>query len=69
MPVVSGKEAFNQVIKIRDNIPILVSSGFSEDSISDFAHYDLLDFLHKPYTLDILREKMNALLKRNKIND
>ena len=62
MPAMSGKETFNQLIELKNDIPILISSGYSEESISEFADYEYVDFLQKPYKIADLDIKIIELL-------
>ena len=61
MPIMSGKETLDELIKIRKDIPVILSSGYSEDSISDFNTYENLVFLGKPYTMEKLRSIIDSL--------
>jgi PAS domain S-box-containing protein len=53
MPVMSGEQAFHAIRAIRDDIPVLLSSGFSEtEAVSRLSEYGLAGFVRKPYTRD-----------------
>jgi PAS domain S-box-containing protein len=53
MPKMDGEEAFHAIQAIRSDIPILLTSGFSEtEAVSRLSLYDLAGFIRKPYTRD-----------------
>ncbi|MCE7733991.1 MAG: response regulator, partial [Candidatus Heimdallarchaeota archaeon] len=62
MPNMSGKETYNLLIQLKNDIPILISSGYSEESISEFTDYQFVDFLQKPYKLADLNSKIKDIL-------
>jgi CheY-like chemotaxis protein len=50
MPVMNGEEAATELVRIRPGVPIIVSSGYSEQEVSGrFAGKGLAGFLKKPY--------------------
>lgn len=61
MPIMSGKETLDELLKIRGDIPVILSSGYSEESISDFSNYENLVFLGKPYTMEKLKSIIDSL--------
>lgn len=65
MPVMSGEEAFEALKKIRSDIPIVLSSGFTEmEATQKFSGRGLAGFIQKPYTSVGLAEQIEALLGR-----
>jgi two-component system, cell cycle sensor histidine kinase and response regulator CckA len=51
MPGVSGEETMREIRKIRPDIPVVLSSGYSEDyALRGFKDQMLAGFLEKPYT-------------------
>ncbi len=51
MPVMSGAETFDRLKAIRSDVPIILSSGFSEvDAVQRFKRLGLAGFIQKPYT-------------------
>ena len=61
MPGLSGEETLARLRAIRPDIPVLLSSGFSEmEAIERFGHHRLAGFLQKPYTVATLAEKVRA---------
>jgi len=50
MPRMDGREAFLRMREIDPSVPVVLTSGFSEnDAVSDFAGRGLAGFLPKPY--------------------
>ncbi len=66
MPIMSGEESFHELIEIDPTIPIIISSGYSIDSVHKFSTYEYLDFLEKPYTINQLKQTIFKLLEYKK---
>ncbi len=63
MPVMDGEEAFRKLRCIREDLPVLLSSGYGEDhAASRFAGQGLSGFIQKPYRLAALRAKIRDAL-------
>jgi len=65
MPRMDGREAFLKMRQIDPTVPVVLTSGFSEnDAVSDFAGRGLAGFLPKPYQRSqfeqILRQALEA---------
>jgi signal transduction histidine kinase/ABC-type amino acid transport substrate-binding protein/ActR/RegA family two-component response regulator len=57
MPQMDGREAFQEIRRILPQLPVILSSGYSEqESIQDFMGRGLSGFLQKPYTLRTLEQ-------------
>ena len=67
MPGMDGRETYEQIMKIRDDIPIIISSGYSEnESMNLFKNKKLIGgFLHKPYIIDDLKAIINKVLTKS----
>ena len=63
MPRMSGAEALNEIRAIRSEVPILLSSGYSEQ-IAGVALTDrqAVGFIQKPYERSALRRKLREIL-------
>lgn len=62
MPVMGGEEAYRRLKEIRPDVPIILSSGFSEaDAKRRFQGRDLAGFLQKPYRASSLAEKVKSV--------
>jgi CheY-like chemotaxis protein len=60
MPRMDGREAFLRMRDIDPTVPVVLTSGFSEnDAVSDFAGRGLAGFLPKPYQ----RSQFEAILR------
>ena len=59
MPVMSGEEAFRLMKSIRPDVPVIVSSGYTEEeAIRRFGGLGVAGFMQKPYTVGALMEKI-----------
>ena len=61
MPHMDGAEAFREIRKLRPDIPIILSSGYTEEIIAErFAGADVAAFIEKPYSyarlVDVLKQ-------------
>jgi signal transduction histidine kinase len=64
MPASSGEEAFEEIRRIRPDVPVVLVSGYSKESVTDhFAGKNLAGFLHKPFLPATLLVKMRELLE------
>ena len=63
MPRMGGEEAFEELRKIKGDVPVILSSGYSElESTKRFGDKGLTGFLHKPFKPASLREKLRKAL-------
>ena len=63
MPQLDGVQTFAELRRIRADIPVIVSSGYSESEVMPrFAGMHLNGFIPKPYTLDGLRAALARCL-------
>jgi len=59
MPGISGEETLQRLRTVCPAVPILLSSGFSEnEALRRFGSCDLAGFLQKPYTAQALAQKV-----------
>jgi len=63
MPIMGGGEAFRLMNELRPNIPIVISSGYSESAVREQFTSALAGVLRKPYNLSELQEKIASVLK------
>ena len=62
MPGMDGEEAFSELRRIDPGVRIIMASGYSEHELSErFAGKGVDGFVNKPYTLDVLRERIQSL--------
>ncbi len=65
MPVMTGEEAIPLLKAARPGIPIILSSGFSQEELSRrFGSAGLAGFLQKPYSVEALASKVSRVLQR-----
>ncbi|MCX5757339.1 MAG: response regulator, partial [Candidatus Hydrogenedentes bacterium] len=65
MPVMSGDEAFGHLRAIRPDVPIILSSGYSEDdAVKRLEGCGPSAFIQKPYVLLELTAKFYHVLER-----
>jgi len=64
MPEMSGEEAFEELRRLRPDLPVLLCSGYAEeDATSHFAGKGLAGFIHKPFELDQMIAKVRGALR------
>ncbi len=64
MPVMAGEDALDRLRQVRADIPVLLSSGFSEEeALKRFQGKGLSGFLQKPYTATALARKIKQALR------
>ena len=65
MPEVSGEETMREIRKIRPDVPVVLSSGYSEAyALRHFEDQQLAGFLQKPYTGRTLALKVREAIGR-----
>jgi CheY-like chemotaxis protein len=65
MPGISGEETMRLLREIRADVPIVLSSGFSEaEALRRFSNQRLAGFLQKPYSVRTLAEKLRSVTAR-----
>jgi CheY-like chemotaxis protein len=61
MPVMSGEEAFRLIREIRAEVPIVVSTGYSEGATEDLFRTDTMaGFVQKPYSAAMLCDRIRT---------
>ncbi len=59
MPVMSGEQALREIKQLRPELPVVLSSGYTEaEALRRFEGMGLAGFLQKPYTAERLAEKI-----------
>jgi len=65
MPHMDGEECFHKLREIKDDISVLITSGYSEQDITKrFAGQKDIAFIQKPYELSLLRRKLRKLIEQ-----
>lgn len=63
MPRMDGKECFSELRRISPDVKVILSSGYNEqDATSRFVGQGLAGFIQKPYSSDLLIEKLRAMI-------
>jgi PAS domain S-box-containing protein len=66
MPDLSGRDTFRELTRIRGDIKVILSSGYSEEEATDqFGHRGLAGFVQKPYTVQLLAEVFRRAIANN----
>lgn len=65
MPHLDGSETFRELRRLRNDVKVILSSGYNEHSaISQFAGKGLVGFIQKPYSYDELKDIVRKVLDR-----
>ena len=66
MPHLNGEEVFKQMHQIRPEVPVVLTSGYSEHEIAArFAGKEPAAFLQKPFSPNFLLTKVREMLEQN----
>ena len=64
MPVMDGYELFRELNKLDPSLPVIISSGFSDDAItSKISCENIAGLLSKPYKFEQLRETLKKVME------
>ena len=67
MPRMSGRELAEKILQTNPNMRVLFSSGYSDDKFMMRGTEDeLMDYINKPFTSEILGQKVRQLLNKRK---
>ena len=68
MPGMSGEAIFQELRRVKDDVCIILSSGFSEYELKErFGGKGLAGFLPKPYDFEMLAHKLETVLSHHRI--
>ncbi|MEM7115372.1 MAG: response regulator [Chloroflexota bacterium] len=62
MPVMNGADTLLALRQIKPQIPVILSSGYTEHATIDSLQTQQIDFLQKPYDIDALLNKVQTVL-------
>jgi len=63
LPGMLSRDVFAHMRSKRPDLPVILMSGYSrEDAADKLAGHDYADFLHKPFTVDVLATKVRQAL-------
>jgi PAS domain S-box-containing protein len=64
MPVMGGREVLEEMKRIRPDVVVIASSGYSEDiAMQHFPARDVAGFIQKPYNTEMLQTKVREALE------
>ena len=64
MPQMDGVDAFREIRSLDAEVPVLLMSGYNEqDAVTRFAGKGLAGFVQKPFTVEMLRERLLSVLR------
>jgi CheY-like chemotaxis protein len=63
MPGLGGEETLRAMRELRSDFPILLTSGYSEDSVTRLFTLERTEFLAKPYSIAALSIQLGKLLE------
>jgi PAS domain S-box-containing protein len=66
MPRLAGQDAFHQMLKINPMVPVLFTSGFSKQHLSQSDHERILGFIGKPFLPEDLTRGVRAALDQDR---
>ncbi|MEJ2715745.1 MAG: PAS domain S-box protein, partial [Deltaproteobacteria bacterium] len=70
MPRLSGKETFIEMKKIRPDVRVILSTGFSRNgTVQDVLDQGILGFIQKPYSLDQLSASISEAFQQKTLVD
>ena len=68
MPQMNGEELFYEIQRIRTDIPVILSSGFSEEeALKRFIGKPFNAFIQKPYQIEGLVEKIKQVIENTPV--
>lgn len=63
MPRMTGEQVFDELLKINENVCVLMSSGYNEEEVvKSFSNRGLAGFIQKPYLPADLLDKIQSIL-------
>ncbi|RKY00183.1 MAG: hypothetical protein DRP55_06175 [Spirochaetes bacterium] len=63
MPVMSGKETFQELKRINKNVKVLIATGYAkEEHLKEVLEQGALGVIQKPFTLERLSAKINKII-------
>lgn len=62
MPHMDGEEAFREIRRIKEDVRVILSSGYHEQEVTQrFTGKGLAGFIQKPYTMALLRDALKLV--------
>lgn len=64
MPRMSGLEVYLKLKEIKDDVKVILASGYSEEQAQQILDTGVSAFIRKPYTMSILSETLSKILEK-----
>ena len=65
MPTMSGRECFEHLRTIRDDLKVIFVSGYTQDgNIEKLGNNGSVEFIQKPFRRDAFYKKLEAILAK-----
>jgi two-component system cell cycle sensor histidine kinase/response regulator CckA len=64
MPRMNGRELSERLLKLRPTLKVLYISGYAGETLSKLDQKDVGNFLQKPFTPNVLAQKVRETLER-----
>ena len=65
MPHLGGEDTFMEMRRIRDDVPVILMSGYSEDEVTSlFSGKGIAGFLQKPFRIEKLLKALQSILEQ-----
>jgi CheY-like chemotaxis protein len=66
MPVLSGQDAFRQMLRINPDARVMFASGYAAEQVTDEESRQILGFVKKPYRPQELVRQVQEALERSR---
>jgi PAS domain S-box-containing protein len=68
MPVMGGEEALQEIRRIREDVAVIASSGYSESVAQErFRGHGVAAFLQKPYSARVLADRVKQVIEQERV--
>jgi len=65
MPLMNGEEAFYKIREIKNDVPVLICSGYSKEGAAQrLLQQDKVGFIQKPFSVGALTNQMAAIIEK-----
>ncbi|MCH8908052.1 MAG: response regulator [Candidatus Heimdallarchaeota archaeon] len=64
IPKITGYELMQEIRKEDPNLPILLTSGYNNESLDELDQYQNVGFIQKPYTMEELENAIRDAVKQ-----
>jgi len=64
MPRMNGLEVYLKLKEIKEDVKVILASGYSEEQAQEILDMGVSAFIRKPYTMSILSENLSKLINK-----